>query len=179
MFTNDRESKKYKKDIRRIIKFLDGKSDLLIIDLEKERDTLSNSEKFEEAKKIQEKINSINNITQNFHSPIEFEKNPRLVKELVAKEMLQLKSILKQNNVNVENLKRIECYDISNISGKYATGSMVVFTNGFKDKKEYKRFKIKNPPKVVPNDFAMMQEVLSRRLSHEEWDLPSLIIVDG
>ena len=70
MFVTDEESKKYKKDISRIIKFLDGKNDLLIKDLEKEREELSKSEEFEKAKKIQDKIDSINNIIQNFHSPI-------------------------------------------------------------------------------------------------------------
>jgi len=56
---------------------------------------------------------------------------------------------------------RIECFDISNIMGKQATGSMVVFTAGVPDKKQYRRFKVRLPGE--PNDVAMMAEVLRRR----------------
>ena len=72
---------------------------------------------------------------------------------------------------------RIEGYDISNISGKMATGSMVVFIDGKPAKDQYRQFKIKT--KFTPDDPAMIKEVLSRRLAHREWDAPSLIIVDG
>ncbi|MGB0757407.1 MAG: excinuclease ABC subunit UvrC [Patescibacteria group bacterium] len=75
--------------------------------------------------------------------------------------------------------KRIECYDISNFQGDHAVGSMVVFTNGEPDKSQYRRFSIKYVPTDKPNDFAMMSEVLARRLKHDEWPLPDLLIVDG
>jgi DNA/RNA-binding domain of Phe-tRNA-synthetase-like protein len=55
---------------------------------------------------------------------------------------------------------------------------MVVFTNGEKDAQNYRRFKISSDI-VGPNDFASMEEVLTRRLKHTEWDFPDLIIVDG
>jgi len=76
-------------------------------------------------------------------------------------------------------LKRIETYDISNVQGKHATGSMVVFTDGRPDKAQYRKFRITR--KDTPDDFAMMQEVLERRFSgkHEDWKMPSLIIIDG
>ena len=81
--------------------------------------------------------------------------------------------------------KRIECYDISNIQGVEAVGSMVVFTNGLPDKKEYRKFKVKTVE--GPNDFEMMKEVLTRRFlraSGGNMDpkfakIPDLIIVDG
>ncbi len=75
--------------------------------------------------------------------------------------------------------KRIECYDISNIQGSYAVGSMVVFTNGMADKSQYRKFSIKYTPTTKPNDFAMMSEVLARRLRHTEWPDADLIIIDG
>ena len=56
---------------------------------------------------------------------------------------------------------RIECYDISNIQGRAATGSMVVFVKGVPRKSEYRRFQIKSV--TGPNDYAMLQEVLRRR----------------
>jgi excinuclease ABC subunit C len=77
------------------------------------------------------------------------------------------------------DLRRIETYDISNIQGVLATGSMVVFTDGKPDKKHYRKFKVRLPE--VPNDFAMLQEVLTRRLSahHQDWPQPDLMLIDG
>jgi excinuclease ABC subunit C len=85
--------------------------------------------------------------------------------------------------------QRIECYDISNIQGTLAVGSMVVFTAGKPDKKEYRRFRIKTVQ--GPDDYAMLREVLYRRF-HRTLDagekggeeggfgkLPDLIIIDG
>lgn len=70
----------------------------------------------------------------------------------------------------------IECYDISNISGKHAVGSMVVFQNGEPDKNSYRRYRIKTLSE--PDDYAMMYEVLSRRFASGE-NLPDLVVVDG
>jgi excinuclease ABC subunit C len=72
--------------------------------------------------------------------------------------------------------QRIECYDISNISGKHAVGSMVVFQDGEPDKSSYRRFRIKTVSEA--DDYAMMYEVLSRRFVHNE-NLPDLVVVDG
>ncbi|TFG92867.1 MAG: excinuclease ABC subunit UvrC [Syntrophobacterales bacterium] len=72
--------------------------------------------------------------------------------------------------------RRIECFDISNIGGNYAVGSMVVFTEGVPDKSRYRRFKIRT--KEEADDYGMMREVLERRYG-EGSDLPDLIMVDG
>ncbi|HVT11395.1 MAG TPA: excinuclease ABC subunit UvrC [Fimbriimonadaceae bacterium] len=79
---------------------------------------------------------------------------------------------------------RIEGYDISNIQGTSPVGSMVVVENGEAAKAEYRRFKVRYHPES-PNDFAMMHEVLTRRLrAYIEGDekfakLPDLIMIDG
>jgi excinuclease ABC subunit C len=75
--------------------------------------------------------------------------------------------------------KRIECFDISNIQGNLAVGSMVVFDEGEPDKNRYRRFRIKTV--AGADDFAMMYEVLTRRYRRalEEHDLPDLLVVDG
>jgi excinuclease ABC subunit C len=73
---------------------------------------------------------------------------------------------------------RIECYDISHLSGKYVYGSCINFYEGRPDKKHYKLFKCKDQN----NDFDNHAEVLRRRLKHydqEGWPNPDLIIVDG
>ena len=90
---------------------------------------------------------------------------------------------------------RIECYDISNTQGNYSVASMVVFEHGIPTRKEYRRFRIKHVE--GPNDFASMQEVISRRFSRAraEWQdlsegkmlqsqlkfgiLPTLVVIDG
>jgi excinuclease ABC subunit C len=82
-----------------------------------------------------------------------------------------------------ETPNRIECYDISNIQGTNAVGSMVVFERGKPRNAEYRRFKIKTIEGA--NDFAMMAEMLRRRFKRADAQdesfaaLPDLIIVDG
>ncbi|MBM4034691.1 MAG: excinuclease ABC subunit UvrC [Planctomycetes bacterium] len=75
--------------------------------------------------------------------------------------------------------KRVECYDISNLGGAEAVGSQVAFDNGTPNKARYRHYRIKTV--AGADDYAMMREVLSRRLRRglEEHDLPDLIIVDG
>jgi excinuclease ABC subunit C len=78
--------------------------------------------------------------------------------------------------------QRIECYDISNIQGAHAVGSMVTFFNGEPDKNRYRHYRIRTvSADSGGNDFAMMYEVLKRRFSRgvEEGDLPDLVVVDG
>jgi excinuclease ABC subunit C len=72
---------------------------------------------------------------------------------------------------------RIEGYDISNIFGQEAVGSMVVFAEGEPDKGEYRKFKIK-VGQGQASDTRMLKEVLERRLNND-WPLPDLIVVDG
>jgi excinuclease ABC subunit C len=81
---------------------------------------------------------------------------------------------------------RIEGYDISNIQGRMAVGSMVVFEDGKAAPARYRRFRIQTVTQA--NDYAMLQEVLRRRFSHgrkdvvkegEGWSLPDLVLIDG
>lgn len=79
--------------------------------------------------------------------------------------------------------RRMECYDISNVSGVDKVASMVVFIDGEADRTQYRRFKIKTVEGA--NDFASLQEVLLRRLSklgtdeEERFPKPDLIVIDG
>lgn len=83
----------------------------------------------------------------------------------------ELKQILNLDNIP----KRIESFDISNIQGVDSIGSMVVLTNGKKDKKEYRRYKIKTV--IGPNDYDSMAEIVERRLKYG--DFPDLMLLDG
>ena len=168
----------YRKSINHIVNFLNGKTKKVIKDLEKEREGLSKSLEFEKAKLIQKKIIAVKLVTSPFFKPLEYEENPNLAYDLRKKELLDLKQILKNNGVNLLKLEIIECFDISNFSGKEAVGSMIVFVNGEKETSRYRRFKIRKTD-GRPNDTLMMSEVLERRLNHSEWEFPDLIVVDG
>ena len=76
--------------------------------------------------------------------------------------------------------RRIEAFDISNIHGKYAVGSCVVFVDGKPDKRNYRRFRIRTVQGI--DDYAMMEEVVKRRvarLQKENKKFPDLVLIDG
>lgn len=169
---------RYKKNISGIIKILEGKSRSVMKDLEKVRESLSKGEKFEEASEVQKHINALIHILEPFHRPLEYDLNPNLRVDIRQRELFELQQTLAKAGLLTDYLRRIECYDISNIQGTHATGSLVVLTDGEIDKSQYRKFKIRKDPR--PDDFAMMAEMLTRRLGHiADWGLPNLIVVDG
>ena len=99
------------------------------------------------------------------------EMSEKNIREFLAKNYEVQKRKQKLNNESLEELSkileldripyRIECYDISNISGTNSVASMVVFENGEPNKKEYRKFKIKTV--VGADDFKSMEETLNRR----------------
>ena len=98
--------------------------------------------------------------------------------DMTVKAIDSLKELLGLQNLP----KRIECFDISNVSGVDKVASMVVFENGEPAKKEYRRFKIKTVEGA--NDYKSLQEVLYRRLERlktdsEKFGKPDLIVIDG
>ena len=102
------------------------------------------------------------------------EKKERKSKRLAL--LIELKNKLKLKNIPFH----IECYDISNIQGKNTTASLVTFQDGYPNKKEYRKFKIKEIDK--PDDFESMRQVIRRRYKRvikENLPYPDLIIVDG
>jgi excinuclease ABC subunit C len=90
-----------------------------------------------------------------------------------------MNTLMRDLSMKVEP-RHIECFDNSNIQGKFAVSACVVFRDGVPSKKEYRHFNIK---KVVgANDFATMKEVVNRRYSRtlaEGGELPQLIVIDG
>lgn len=147
-------SKEYKKNIARLVMFFEGKKERIISSLKKEMTVLSRKTEFEKAEKTKRQIFALNHIHE-----------VALIKE----------DYLDGDSVQAE--MRIEGYDISNISGTSAVGSMVVFVNGAPAKNQYKKFKIKTMN--TPNDTGMLKEVIERRLNHPEWPLPDVLLIDG
>ena len=86
--------------------------------------------------------------------------------------------------LGLNGINRMEAFDISNISGFESVGSMVVYEKGRPKRSDYRKFRIKSVQ--GPNDYASMEEVLTRRFTHEtsnEYDsfsiMPDLLLMDG
>lgn len=148
----------YLKNIRGIRMILEGKKKNLIFRMKKEMETFSHKNEFEKAAEIRNKIFSLQHIQD-------------------------IALIMDDKKISADGADkeiRIEGYDISNISGAYATGSMVVFDSSTGElnpnKDEYRKFRIKTIKGA--NDVGAMEEVLLRRLKNN-WPRPSLIILDG
>lgn len=158
----------YKKNIKKLILILQGKRSAVLNSLKKEMAQLSAENKFEEAGKIRDRIYNLQQVMSHTHviENSKFQARDQKLNETLAKIIGAEKSI-----------SRIECYDVSNIQGKFATSSMVVFVDGTPDKSQYKKFKIKLNDE--PNDIAMLKETLQRRFNHPEWNYPEVILIDG
>ena len=162
----------YLKNILAIKKLLSGKSKFLLKSLTSDMQKLASLEKFEEAQNIKSQIEKIEYMLSGFRDPLEFLTQPTLVDDLAATRLKSLKAILELSKIP----RRIECFDVSNTSGKEATGSMAVFENGQSQKSQYRKFRIKF--KNTPDDYQMIKEVLTRRFNNS-WPKPDLLIIDG
>ncbi|MBR0403369.1 UvrB/UvrC motif-containing protein [Candidatus Saccharibacteria bacterium] len=158
----------YKKNLRRLTRYLEGDRVKLLRDLEKQMKEASKKGEYEEAAKLRNQLFGLKELKKKIvFSDKEF------LDISSDQALLQLQKILNLN----EPPKRIEGYDISHQAGANAVASMVVFTNGVADRSKYRKFKIRQSNKQ--DDLASMREVLERRLKHQEWDYPDLIILDG
>lgn len=148
--------KEYLKNIRNIRLFFEGKKKQIIRALEREMKTASKALEFEKAGKIRRQLFALQHI-----------QDVAFIREDagLAAGSWQLAT------------HRIEGYDISNISGVSAVGSMVVFINNKPDKNEYRKFRIRMISQS--DDVGMLKEILGRRLNHPEWRLPDLMLIDG
>ena len=174
---NSENLESYKKNIKKLKAFLNGNTKSVILMLKHEQAEYIRLEEFENAAHVQRQIEQIQLITSEVYDPFRYVQKPDLQLERTRKEVRSLTRTLNKYGIDVGGLERIECYDISNLQGKEATGSMVVLENGEITKSEYKRFKIRT--KNTPDDYHMMKEVLTRRLRHPEWKQPNLWVIDG
>jgi len=173
------ETQKYNNNIKSLIKVLEGKKQSVLNSLKKQMRQESQKENFEKAKEIKEQLMALEKIFQHSHI---FQKeiffgNWKTIEGLLQKILFSPAKKQKKSKQRLQRITRIEAYDISNIQGASATGSMIVFENGSLQKNYYRRFHIRIEGK--PNDTAMLKEVLQRRFQHKEWALPQLILLDG
>ncbi len=149
--TDSPESKKeYQRTIRNLVLFFQGKKKELIKTLEKEMNDYVKDQDFERAQKVRNTIYALNHI--------------------------QDVSLIKRDREIDLNGFRIEAYDIAHMSGNNTVGVMTVVIDGEMTKSEYKKFKLS---KDSNDDINNLKEILIRRLRHEEWGMPNLIVIDG
>lgn len=157
----------YKKNLRKLRLYLEGGRHKLLSELEKQMQEAAQKENFEEAAELRKQLFGLR----------------ELQKKIVFsdKEFLDISSDQALTDLQMglhlsSPPRRIEGYDISHQSGTNVVGSMVVFTNGASDRSEYRKFKLRSQKN---DDTANLREVIERRLKHEEWPYPDLVILDG
>src|SRR3989344_4590206 len=144
--------KDYKRTIRHIVQFFEGKKQKIVKELEREMGSAAKAREFEKANEIKRKIFALKHI------------------EDIA--------LIKHNYSEFQDSNfRMEAYDIAHISGSDMVGVMTVMEEGEPKKNGYRMFKIKEQD--VPDDTKALREILERRFSHSEWPFPNLIVVDG
>lgn len=169
--------REYRRHIFRLARILSGSARVVIRQMEREMHQAAGRRNFESANQIKLQLNNLYALLSHKYDPNIYWENETSLEDITAAETNSLLEILRQVYPTLTKLDRIEAIDISNIGGRYATGSLVVMTNGRIDTSAYRRFKIKLMP--VPNDVAMIAEVLKRRLKHPQWPLPDLLVIDG
>jgi len=167
--------KESQRNAKNLMKILQGNKTDVIIKLKKEMKEASGSQNFERAAKIRDKIMALEKVLA--HAKIFGAVVVVDVRHQQGENWESLQKVLQKVLRTKKEISRIEAYDISNIQGKAAAGSMITFLEGKPNKNFYRRFKIKIAGK--PNDIAMLKEVLFRRLKHPEWGWPDLILIDG
>ncbi len=157
----------YKKNLRKLRLYLEGGRHKLISETEKQMRLAAKEERFEEAADLRKQLFGLKELQKK----IVFSD-----KEFLDISSDQALADLQKVLQLPEPPRRIEGYDISHQSGTNVVGSMVVFVNGVSDRSEYRKFKLRNQKN---DDAANLREVIERRLRHEEWDFPELVILDG
>lgn len=170
--------------------FLSGRKRQIIKSLTSEMKQATLKQNYEKAAQIRDQLKMIEYVTQSFLSAKDYIENPNLLADRRHLEVTSLIEVLKNNAIlprgyKLKNKFRIECYDVSNIQGKLATGSMVVFVDGDKVTSEYRRFRIRL--KEGPDDVGMLTEILKRRFKKPRQaakdasfqSFPDLLLIDG
>ncbi|MGC9602727.1 MAG: GIY-YIG nuclease family protein [Minisyncoccia bacterium] len=146
----------YRNIVRRIVMLFQGKKSELVKSLERDMKMLAKAERFEEAAKLRGQLFALRHI-----------QDVSLIKE----EFRRLPSH------SLGEGGRIEAYDAAHLGGSAMVGVMTVVENGAALKNEYRKFRIKSAK--AGDDIGALREMLLRRLAHDEWLLPRLIVVDG
>jgi excinuclease ABC subunit C len=165
----------YKKNIKNIKLFFEGKKKSIINNLKKEMKLLASKKEFEKAGIVKKKIFALQHI--NDISLIKNEaRQGNAFEKVLGRGGREPAPDHFQKHFPAP-LFRIEAYDIAHLAGSNMVGVMTVIENGELVKSQYRKFIIRT--KTSSDDTGALFEVLSRRFRHPEWILPSLIVMDG
>jgi excinuclease ABC subunit C len=182
------ERQEYKKNIARIKYFFEDKKKVLIEGLKSDMFKAASKKNFEKAAVLRDKIADLTYLAQkvDVEESTDEIKFRQVKKQKQANALLDLITLIADPRLDIHSGFKIECYDISNIQGTNAVGSMIVFVDGVPEKSLYRKFRIKT--KGTPDDFAMHREVQIRRIAKSKdpnvsdksfRQLPDLIVIDG
>lgn len=142
--------KEYLRQVRNVGLYLGGKVKGLRETLEREMKQYAKAEDFEEAQRIK--------------------------RQLFALDHVQDVALIREDRAGRPAGPRIEAFDTAHISGTNTVAVLTVIEDGAPDKKGYRIFNIKS---AKNDDLLALREVMSRRLSHDEWELPKAFVIDG
>ncbi|WKZ28141.1 MAG: excinuclease ABC subunit UvrC [Candidatus Dojkabacteria bacterium] len=179
------QKKDYRTNISRIKSYFLSDKETLKQELESEMKKAASEHNFELAAELRDKSRDLDILSQRIRVRDNTDENEyrKTREQKLNLAMQELTSKLDVFDIQVKKGFKIECFDISNIQGKYAVASMVVFIDAKADKGKYRKFRIQT--KDTPDDFAMMKEALSRRFKKQSSKddsfsrMPDLLIVDG
>lgn len=165
----------YQDAVKQVCLLLDGRADELVKRLRSKMFYMSRHKKYEKAAKIRDLIFDLERVVGSkvrkeilkgmIYKPLEVDKEVRALGEVLGLPSAPI---------------WIDAFDVSNLCGKEAVGSLIVFRNGLPYKNGYRRFRIKRVTGI--NDYAMIKEIMERRykrLLEEGGHLPNLILIDG
>ncbi len=147
----------YNRMIQNLKLFFEGKKIELMRNLEKEMKDYAKSHQFEKAELVKRRIYTLDHIQD------------------VA--LIKREHIEPADPTLPTTVFRVEAYDIAHLAGQSTVGAMVVVEDAEAARAHYRKFKIRHSSGI--NDIGGLKEILRRRLKHTEWQLPSLIAVDG
>lgn len=156
----------YKEIVDQLKKFLEGKRAEILEDLRTKMNRFAREREYEKALQIKKRIEMLTSV-RKFHNQSIYP---------IYGELEELQKTLRLCSLP----EVIECFDISDITGKCAAGAMVKFVNGAASKTEYRKFCIKGTQAI--NDYVMIREVVRRRylrLIEEKKKFPDLVLIDG
>ncbi|MCM8794954.1 MAG: excinuclease ABC subunit UvrC [Candidatus Omnitrophica bacterium] len=154
----------YQENLSKVLRLMEGKKEEVLKEMQGRMKEAAQQRRYEEAAKLRDQIAGLQQMTVHRRQVVP------------AQALADLQSVLRLPLLP----RRIEGFDISNVYGKEAVGSLVTFVDGRPFKEGYKRFKIKTVAGI--DDYAMMREVIRRRftdLQKEKGLLPDLVVIDG
>ena len=168
----DRES--YRRDIRRLQLFLDGKKDVLLKEMEEEMRESSKALQFEKAARLRDEIKALGSL--NLRGNLADHAQPEVFYVDPRRGLKGLKQILKLDSIP----RTIDGVDIAHLGGNEMVGSLVSFVDGLPFKPGYRRYQIKSVAGI--DDFAAIREVVARRITglQERYEpFPDIWLIDG